>query len=229
MRMMNKIMVGIFRGLYLSFRALGRTFRTQISWAGYDIGFNSALGGGCSLAGENRIGQNCVISNSSMGRGTYCVNNVLISNSEIGAYTSIGSNVSIGLHSHPTRDYVSTFPGFHYKWTATPYLNKPNQFDVQKRTYIGSDVWIGNSVSIINGVVIGDGAIIGAGAIVNRNVPPYAIVGGVPARIIRYRFTKTQIERLLRIRWWCWPISRIALQQRAFANINNFLEGEDYA
>jgi hypothetical protein len=69
---------------------------------------------------------------------------------------------------------------------------------------IGSDVWIGLNVFIGSGVTIGDGAVIGAHAVVTRDVPPYAVAGGNPARVIRYRFSETQIEALLAIRWWDW-------------------------
>ena len=219
---MSKICIGIFRSLCLFIRSIGRTFCTQIRWAGIDIGYNSSVGRGCLLAGENKIGQNCIVSDSVVGKASYCANNTVISNAEIGAYTSIGSNVSIGLHAHPTRGYISTFPGFHFKWDTTPYLDKPKLFDVQKRTNVGNDVWIGNSAIILNGVSIGDGAIVGAGAVVTHDVPPYAIVGGVPAKILRFRFSKSQISALLKTCWWKWSSEEIARHQSFFSDIDAF-------
>lgn len=77
------------------------------------------------------------------------------------------------------------------------------------RTEIGNDVWIGTNAFIVAGVKIGDGAVVGAGAVVTKDVAPYAVVGGVPARVIRYRYSKEMIEAFLRIKWWDWPVSQI--------------------
>ena len=88
---------------------------------------------------------------------------------------------------------------------------------------IGNDVWIGANVIILPGVKIGDGAIVAAGAVVSKDVPPYSVVGGVPAKIIKYRFDKNIIENLERICWWNWPIEKIRDNLELFVNIESFL------
>ena len=86
----------------------------------------------------------------------------------------------------------------------------PEAWDNQGDIVIGNDVWIGYEAVILAGVTIGDGAIIGARAVVTKDVPPYTIVGGVPAKPIRKRFSDSDISRLLELRWWDWPTEKIA-------------------
>lgn len=223
MKFMYKV-IGFFRGVWLICRSLGRTLKTQVRWQGIRIGYNTAIDGSCILVGDNAFGQNCVISKTIIGRATYCTNNVVISNAEIGSFTSIAANVKIGLHKHPTQYYVSTYPAFHIKWAQTPYLNCSSDFDVHPKTFIGCDVWIGDSAIILSGVRIGDGAIVGAGAVVTKDVPPYSIVCGVPAKVMRHRFSEAEIEKLLEIKWWEWDKEKIARFQSSFKDINEFLK-----
>lgn len=89
---------------------------------------------------------------------------------------------------------------------------------------IGNDVWIGSNVLIKGGVTIGDGAVVGMGSIVTKDVPPYAVVAGNPAKIIKYRCNDEQIKALLRIKWWDWPIELIKERKNDFANIDDFIK-----
>jgi virginiamycin A acetyltransferase len=121
--------------------------------------------------------------------------------SEIGSFCSVSWDVTIGATNHPTT-HISTH-AFPYVPYAGYFVNE----NTQKRvvTKIGNDVWIGCNSVIVPGVKVGDGVIVGAGSVVTKDVPPYAIVAGVPAKIIRYRFDEKQREYLINLSWWDWP------------------------
>jgi len=128
---------------------------------------------------------------------------------EIGAFTSIADNVSIGRGEHPV-DAVSTSPVFHSGRNILERHFATHPFNRGGRTFIGNDVWIGLGVIVKAGVTIGDGAVIGAGSVVTKDVPPYGIWAGTPAREIRKRFDEKTIMALLELRWWDWPEDRLA-------------------
>lgn len=139
-----------------------------------------------------------------IGKCTYCGENIFVGSSEttIGSFCSLASNIIIGPGEHPI-NYLSTSP-FLYMNNLGYTESQGNEIFL-KSCKIGNDVWIGDNVFIKGGVNIGDGAIIGAGAIVTKDVPAYAIVGGVPAKLIRYRFDDEIICKLLKIKWWDFP------------------------
>ncbi len=138
---------------------------------------------------------------SSIGRYSYVGRNGFVTNASIGNFTSIGGGCDIGGTSHPL-DWVSTSSTFH-KWENVFKKNfARHEFEIFKQTTIGNDVWIGTNVLIKAGVTIADGAVIGMGAVVTKDVGPYEIWAGNPARMIRKRFDDETIERLLATRWW---------------------------
>lgn len=153
---------------------------------------NSELSEYCNLA------HHCSLTNSSIGKRTSVGRYTKIRDSKIGAYCSISWDVTIGAVSHPI-DRISMH-AFTYRKQFK--IVDEDIFFSQKITNIGNDVWIGCGAIILSGITIGDGAVIGAGAVVTKDVEPYTIVAGVPARPIRKRFDDNIIEKLLSLKWW---------------------------
>ncbi|MFD2370331.1 CatB-related O-acetyltransferase [Brevibacillus sp. GCM10020057] len=135
------------------------------------------------------------IRNIIVGRNTYALGGGMITgNTYIGRYCSISLNVNLGSSNHNIQA-LGTGILTHDMWHG-------EQEDLGEPTYVGCDVWIGLNATVLGGVKVGHGAVIGAGAVVTKDVPPYAVVGGVPARIIKYRFDEGTISKLLTLEWW---------------------------
>jgi acetyltransferase-like isoleucine patch superfamily enzyme len=174
-----------------------------------------------------RIVEGVKIGKYAYGYSKHCYKNSLLK--EVGAFTSINDSVRIGEVNHPLT-FISTHPILYTPeneilgYEGVPgILNDKDIIDVYSiptndKIVIGNDVWIGANAIILPGVTIGDGAVVGAGAVVTKDVAPYAIVGGVPAKLIRYRFTQKEIEVLLTVKWWQWDISRIREESNLLRN-----------
>ena len=176
----------------------------------------------CVFEGSNWINKGSTLGYVEMGRGSYCACDCRIGHCKIGRFCSIGSEVKIGLYIHPT-NHVSTYPGFYSKVEHLLRYHVDADLSEASHVFIGHDVWIGDRAVIKNGVTIGHGAIVGACALVTKDVPPYAIVGGVPARVIRMRFSEEMIKELLRLQWWNWSDEQLKCYGHLFGNPEELL------
>lgn len=149
-----------------------------------------------------KLGEFNLIVDSKLKYMTYTADNVLIINTTVGSYCSIGNGVKIGLGIHPT-SFVSTHPGFYSTMLKSGRtFAKENTFNESRAVEVGHDVWIGSNAFISDGIKVGHGAIIAAGSVVTKDVKPYEIVGGVPAKHIKYRFSENIVSQLLDLQWW---------------------------
>lgn len=188
-----------------------------------NIGYGTSVSR-TSFGNHNFIYENCLLSNCEIGDFTYIAPGTHVSRTKVGSFCSIGPECRIGLGKHPTKDFISTHPiFFSLGKQAGITFSDDNYYDEFDDIEIGHDVWLGTRVIIVDGVKIGNGAIVAAGSVVTKNIPPYAIVGGVPAKVIRYRFTDDQISLIEESRWWeADPILLKAKFDR-FHSFNSFL------
>ena len=158
---------------------------------------------------------------------TYVAAGCHINYTKIGKFCSIGENVLCGLGRHPSDTFVSTHPAFYstFKQCGVSFVQE-SKFDEYAPVTIGHDVWVGASALILDGVTIGDGAIIAAGAVVTGDVAAYAIVGGVPARLIRRRFNDDVIEKIRALKWWDKDIEWIRKNADLFSNVDRLLKND---
>ncbi len=178
----------------------------------------SEINEGVSLGNDtvvvnSEVGQYCEIDrrnylhNSVIGHFTYTGWNTYIGFADIGKFCSISRDVDIGGQDH-NYSAISSMP---IKKILQMKTGSQPVWDKSKKVYIGNDVWIGQGVTVLkkNGITISDGAVIAAGAVVCKDIGPYEIWGGVPAKFIKYRFCEKWISKLLKIKWWDFPLDLI--------------------
>lgn len=180
-------------GKYLKNFLSSKKFNKTISWLSF---WDSST----EIPNELYLAPFSRLLNCKIGRYTRIKPGCVFKNVTIGNYCSFANDIMIGLGQHPT--FLLSTNSVFYKVGITDKFAKDIEYDEAPRTYIGNDVWIGNGAVVMDGVTIGDGAIVASRAVVTKDVPPYAVVGGVPAKVIKYRFSPEVITELLNWKWW---------------------------
>lgn len=174
------------------------------------LGENTNLEPTTIFEGNNFVGDRSKLYGSRIGFSSYVSNDSCLVYSKVGKYSAIGPHVQVVRGQHPANKFVSIHPAFYSPQNPVSNIHYTNEALFEEFRYaegdyavvIGSDVWIGQNVSIMEGVTIGDGAIIAAGSVVIKDVAPYTIMAGVPAKKIRDRFDDEEKDYLEKLRWW---------------------------
>jgi acetyltransferase-like isoleucine patch superfamily enzyme len=172
---------------------------------------------------NSSVGPGTQFINSTMDRHSFCGYDCIIINTSIGGFCSIAGNCEIGGASHSI-DWVSTSPVFNENKDQIKKKYSYHKYNTSQDTKIGNDVWIAAKCIIKAGVTIGDGAVVGMGSVVTKDIPPYEIWAGNPARLIRKRFDDTTIARLLEIEWWEYDDEILEKYAEYFNDVPKFLE-----
>jgi len=186
-----------------------------------------------TLGRYTEIDERCVVSECEIGDYSYLIRETEAWCASIGKFANIASHVRINATNHPTWRATQ----HHFVYRAGDYFDDAAHEDEffewrrGNKVVIGHDIWIGHGATILPGVTVGDGAAIGAGAVVSKDVAPYTIVGGVPAKPIRERFPKAVAERLQALAWWDWNHAalRAALEDFRALDVEAFLEKHESA
>lgn len=175
-----------------------------------------------SVHATSKVESGSNIVNTVMGKHSFCGYNCEIVQCEIGSFVSIANGVVIGGGMHPV-EWVGMSPVFYEGRDSVKAKFSEHRREAVKTTSIGHDVWIGQNSLIKQGITIGTGAVIGMGSVVTKDVAPYAIVAGNPARLIRMRFDQEIIDGLLESRWWEMPEDKLREHAKTFQKPSDFL------
>ena len=176
-----------------------------------------------SIDKTSRVHSGTSMVSSTLARHSFIGYDCSVLHADIGPFCSLGSRITIGGATHPVH-FVSTSPVFLSHKDSIRAKFARHVFNPAIKTEVGADVWIGDGAYLKAGVQVGHGAVIGMASVVTRDVPPYAIVAGNPARLIRYRFDSPTIDALLASRWWTWSDEELAAHGEFFCDPPRFLQ-----
>lgn len=177
---------------------------------------------GSSVPRSSKVEAGSTLVDTTFGRHTFCGYDCTFIRCEVGSFCSIASNVVVGGARHPM-EYVSTSPVFLAHKESISHKYYRHEYTFEPQTIIGNDVWIGEGVYIKGGVSIGHGAVIGMGSVVTKDIPPYGVYAGNPARLIRFRFDESTIDALLSIQWWNFPDDELRKYAQYFNSPDEFI------
>ena len=203
---------------------LARTAALKFRHRGRHLRIGRRASARASTFGQyNTLYDDVVLDGVVLGDCSYVSRGARVANATVGRFCCIGPETLIGLGRHPTRQFVSSHPAF-YSTRAQAGLTfvAGQKYEEFRPVTIGHDVWIGARAVVLDGATIGDGAIVGAGAVVAGEVPPYAIVRGVPAQVVRYRFDEATIAAIRSARWWDQDLATLRAHADAFADPQRF-------
>lgn len=218
-------LLGIPRGVLEIAASEGRYLRTKARYPHTKFARGVNADNACSFEEGVVVHENTVLSHVRVGAYSYVANDSIVWHCKLGRFCSIGPEVRIGLGIHPARGVISTYPGFYSGGSSVPVKFHLDRSVIEHRTVtVGNDVWIGARAMLLDGVSIGDGAVVAAGSIVTRDVAPYCVVAGSPARVVRTRFTEEQVRRLVAFAWWDRGLEFCTRHAALFATPEKFFE-----
>lgn len=200
--------------------------QVSYKWRGrLKFAYSSRITNNSAFEGANKIGKECWFMGT-MGYGTYMGDNCRVE-AYIGRFTSIAPHVETNKGIHPLYEpFVSMSPMFYStrRQSGETFADKMMFSEERKLTIIGNDVWIGQNAFLVGGITIGDGAVVLAGAVVTKDVEPYSIVGGIPAKHIKYRFDEGRRNLLIASKWWDYPISWFRQNWELMCDMDKFVD-----